>query len=365
MCRRSTSATANATCRLAGNGGRLYRLCVVARIAASILLMSSCTGAQVALLSDTAEKSARKTIGQATKRSATKIGEISAATSLTKETQTAQQPLATAATTVAAAATTARSENNNTVKSHVEAMQWAPHAFERLVALGLETQSSLLTKFGGNRRVTTSSAFSGVGAPETADLFIEAATCRIAPNIAALTLVPLWAFEYNRKCQEELLVAACPPQHVFGNILDLCPRQYRKACGLDGGVAKDADALRDCLPRCNVKRRLWCVRCGRRCRLQYAAIHRAGSPCTDHSTFNQNRKAFSGPNAKLFFLWCALMLVTQPLVIFHDNVPSFGDEELRNQLGSHYVIIRILTCPSQLGPKFGVLAIIMILMTDD
>eukprot|EP00959_Pyramimonas_sp_CCMP1952_P292473 6116951-Pyramimonas_sp.AAC.1 len=55
-----------------------------------------------------------------------------------------------------------------TVLSHTDAMQWAAHGLERVQAIGLETSQTLRDKLC-DLSITTSSAFSGVGAPEIAD----------------------------------------------------------------------------------------------------------------------------------------------------------------------------------------------------
>ena len=119
------------------------------------------------------------------------------------------------------------------VRSHVEAMQWANDGLTRLQQLGSETKPTLIKKLC-DRTITTSSAFSGVGSPETSDLFIEAAVAQLSsldPGTTPLKFEGEWALEFDGPCQEELLAAQQPPQHLFVNILDVCPERYRKMCG--------------------------------------------------------------------------------------------------------------------------------------
>ena len=110
-----------------------------------------------------------------------------------------------------------------------------------------------------------------------------------------------------------------------------------------------AEQLRRVLPGCKTRSKAWCVKCGKECPISHTDVHRAGTPCVDHSTFNQNRQAFDGSKAKLFYLWVAFMFTVRPMVIFHENVTSFGEAELRDHLGKVYVIVRIVTFPSHLG----------------
>ena len=64
---------------------------------------------------------------------------------------------------------------------------------------------------------------------------------------------------------------------------------------------------------------------------------------------NTDRQGFDGYTAKLFYVWCAIIRTVKPYVCFHENVPSFGDQEIRELLGSMYIVVRIQTCPSELG----------------
>eukprot|EP00969_Alexandrium_andersonii_P115780 5120461-Alexandrium_andersonii.AAC.1 len=59
------------------------------------------------------------------------------------------------------------------------------------------------------------------------------------------------------------------------------------------------------IPRCKTKRQAWCFIHGKYCSITTTDTTRAGSPCTDHSSYG-SQKRFQGSKAKYFYLWVAL-----------------------------------------------------------
>jgi len=56
-----------------------------------------------------------------------------------------------------------------------------------------------------------------------------------------------------------------------------------------------------------------------------------------------------GPQAKVFYVWVALVRTLQFHVIWHENVQEFGADELTQMLGDLYILIRLLGDPRSLG----------------
>ena len=95
-----------------------------------------------------------------------------------------------------------------------------------------------------DRRIDSSAAFYGVGAPEIADRFIERGVAEFigdhassSPRPRGLRFVSKWAIEIYKVCQSEALHAKDGPEHLFNDICDSLPPLWRKRCGLDGHAA--------------------------------------------------------------------------------------------------------------------------------
>ena len=117
----------------------------------------------------------------------------------------------------------------NTVTTLNDAFGWCKQGFDKLLEASVLTHEQL-ARVLSDREVTTSTAFSGVGAPENADTILSNTARDFLGEAAGgqhlrhLTFKPLFAIEFNRACQKELLALPGPPQHVFGNILDFFAR---------------------------------------------------------------------------------------------------------------------------------------------
>jgi hypothetical protein len=205
-----------------------------------------------------------------------------------------------------------------------------------------------------DRTITTSSAFSGVESPAVGDDSISGTARKLLSN-RQNTEIPTpicfpkhWAFEYDSKCVEEIKAMQCPPQHLFRDIMELTADAHRKKCGLDGGTELPAERLRRIIPFSDVKTTAWCLLCEKHCLLESTAVHRAGSPCGDHSSYG-GQERFSGRRAKCFYTWVALMRKLRPKIIFHENVVQFGAGEMQELLGDLYVVTRVVMSVEEQG----------------
>ena len=245
--------------------------------------------------------------------------------------------------------------DNDEVTDVNEAMMWCQRGFERIANCTRLTANGLARLFS-NRRITSSGVFSGIGSAElahgiidkTADRFIDSLPAHDRPLLGPMTSFSAWGIERDHSCQEALIAHPFGPECIFSDVLDILPPQARLACGLDGGTELQAAQLKEVIIKSKVDLSAWCVRHGRKCRLQRTHMHVAGTPCINHSSMGK-RELFSGSAAKLFFAWARLMRVLLIPIIFHENVPAFGTEALSDILGDLYIIVRCLICPTQLG----------------
>lgn len=215
-----------------------------------------------------------------------------------------------------------------------------------------------------NRRVTTSIAFSGIGSPETSDYQINRATRRKLQKMIAsekcehgrqrlerrspINLCNIWCIECSEKCWEELLCLPEPPVHIFTDISEFVAKHLRKAMGLDNGKELTSSELRELIPFSTLVSKAFCVVHGKRCTITKTDLHTAGSPCTDHSSMGKGSK-MEGKQAKLFYVWIALVRALLFNIIFHENVPQLGSGDLIFFLGDLYIIITTIVDIDELG----------------
>eukprot|EP00973_Karenia_brevis_P090199 12401424-Karenia_brevis.AAC.2 len=260
-------------------------------------------------------------------------------------------------------------------KPHTHVLQWAEgvalpaHAKKVIKTLenifewahdGLHTAAEINTQMtiecSSNRLLNTSSAFSGYGTDCISEKFITAAANKFLQKLPGpsaskpcpITFAPKYAIEYNKACQQELLIIENGPEHVYADILDFVPDSMRKSCGMDGGVQRSNAYLRRVLPFCKPKRSAWCLRHRKHCVIISTDIHSAGSPCQDHSSLGKGLK-FDGIRAKCFYIWVALRRDLKDTVSWHENVLGFGTDELEELLGDMFVIILLVTRPPETG----------------
>ena len=96
-----------------------------------------------------------------------------------------------------------------------------------------------------DRRIDTSGAFYGVGAPEVADNIFHAVASEYINEHwngtpedmpSAISFKSQWAIEKDGRCQMEILRDPHGPEHVFGDITDFLPAIWRRRCGLANGT---------------------------------------------------------------------------------------------------------------------------------
>ena len=231
-----------------------------------------------------------------------------------------------------------------TVNSPTESLKWGIHALVRLSAyMDVPTILGLVCE----RTLTGSSAFSGIAGSENSDATMEGGIQKfvdmvwnpaVTPTPNPIVVMPMWCFEIDQKCQEEIMSLPRRPQHIFGNLLELVPNSMRLYVGLDGGKELPASTLKKLLPKAKLKRTAWCVVHGCFCPVMRTDKHDAGSPCTDDSNAGLRRGPV-GPNRKLFYVWLALCRNLKFKLAKHENVNQFDVSEAAELVGDLYVII--------------------------
>ena len=140
--------------------------------------------------------------------------------------------------------------------SLTSAFQWVHSALDRILHTSLLTSTELLAVFA-NRRLTCSSAFSGIGTPEVAHQVITRSTQAYFKNAiphtgeqATLNITTAYAVEWNTACRAELKVLPHGPSHIFGNMIDFCTYNIKVQCGLlPKHTPKPNSFLRNVMPR--------------------------------------------------------------------------------------------------------------------
>jgi site-specific DNA-cytosine methylase len=169
------------------------------------------------------------------------------------------------------------------------------------------------------------------------------------PPPAPLKFTCAWAIEINKKCQDELLFdKENGPAHLFNSIEDFLPPNARAWCGLDGNKRIPNAKLRQRLPGIKMLRRAWCLRCKADCQLIPTHVHQASAPCIYHSSLG-GHAGDEGSGMYLHWAWIALIRTLRIAVLLTENVASFGDGDFCEFLADIYIVIRILTCPTNLA----------------
>ena len=84
------------------------------------------------------------------------------------------------------------------------------------------------------------------------------------------------------------------------------------------------------------------------CRVPAVDLEVAGLPCTDFSSAGL-RVAEQGPTLLVHLAWARKMLLEQPALILHENVPLYPAELLEEHLGAVYHLYTFLVSPADAG----------------
>ena len=215
-------------------------------------------------------------------------------------------------------------------------MSWPKRAFYQLKnTMG----NNMLCKLATVLSITTlSTAFSGIGSPETAANVIAsflAFELQDDPkmknfDVGKLHMKCISAFEYDSHCVSELTLHPGGAQCIFADISDCLIPSVKKI--IKEAVAKKQvppmKFMKSILstPHClNLKQ--WCARHNRICEVKSGKFHIAGPPCVDFSSLGAG-KATDGDTMLPWYAWVALRLHFMEPMILHENVERFDPKLL-------------------------------------
>ena len=196
-----------------------------------------------------------------------------------------------------------------------------------------------------------STAFSGVGAPETARLnlaqfFVSTIT---GLSLTTFALAPLFCIEWDHACQGELLCGPHPPQCLFTNMLDFINPLVKQR--VEQNIRTwSVDKLKELVTTGELAiDSAYCVIHKTVCKLVRAMMHLAGPPCTDWSSQWCARQREEGVTILCTLLWISQRLLMRELLCIHENVAAFDLSLLADTLGHMYILFSSLINLEQLG----------------
>eukprot|EP00959_Pyramimonas_sp_CCMP1952_P433774 9083439-Pyramimonas_sp.AAC.1 len=180
------------------------------------------------------------------------------------------------------------------------------------------------------RRLTMSTSFSGIGAPEVACDTLYHALCAFSDDTIRVdhtdnTHRPrcLFGVEIDAAARAELKLLPHGPECVFYNVVDFFRDSHRDFICAHASTLTAAH-FEDLVMSGNLTRRhAACCIHGMACELHRADIHIAGTPCPDWSPQQNQRLGEHGPTSLAYYAWCATRRLIQEPGILHENVPEF------------------------------------------
>ena len=235
------------------------------------------------------------------------------------------------------------------IKTLEDASRWAHYNLARLSqhlsCYDDDPEVALGTAFD---RLSLSTAFSGVGGVEVSKGILGDALAQGSSGRYGRHGKNLFAIEWNEEAQHELKCFPCPPQCIFPDILDQVNKRVAAVLVKQAYRMEFEDLLRVFQDTNLLQKTMWCIVHGKRCTLERAFVHAAGTPCTDWSS--QGCRSQSNGKTMLYTLaWAAQRMILQEECILHENVPEFKVEILDMLLGALYVINSVVVCASAFG----------------
>jgi len=197
--------------------------------------------------------------------------------------------------------------------------------------------------------LTLSTNFSGIGTPEHAKHFLEAASVVAFGHKVSMHCAS--ACDSNRRNQAILSnmgTGAC----VFDNILSASQLGADMFQDAAKAGTVDFEAAWEKLRHFGVDlRHRRCAAHGSTCSVPRASIEVAGTPCQPWSSMGAGLGQRS-PLIIMFIVWCLVMREVQPFVIIHENVVGFDMQLLIKCLGDLYTITWLKVSPRDVGFAF-------------
>ena len=217
--------------------------------------------------------------------------------------------------------------------SLIDAYRWCDLLWDKLLEYDsgdTAEDGAALTAALSGRRLSVSTAFSGIGTPELACSTIGKSARRFVASQwsgppgdvpVALSFQQVWACEKSSKARAELLISPSKPQHLYQDIKSFLPAGARRLAE-KGGLHLPGQAMTSCTQST-------CLVCKGTCSPESTLLHIAGSPCQDFSSYGK-RLGQLGPRMGDFQAWAAMVLTLAFAVVVHENVTQCGKEALED-----------------------------------
>lgn len=230
-------------------------------------------------------------------------------------------------------------------------MRWMDDAFSIMQAdmhPDVDVLPGLATSIG---KLTISTAFSGIGAPEHSLLAVGAALQHHLKLDAAPSAQCLSCMEWAQEGRLELACLPHPPECRFTDV-NFCwhpsVRRSLVAASQSPDPPQRADFKRIIDTGAAASTHAWCERHQGSCPFKTAMIHVAGPPCTDWSPQGA-RKRRAGPTNLCTMGWVCQRCFLQEDIIVHEEVKEYPIEDLIFFLDKYYVMQSVLTNPLEIG----------------
>jgi len=239
-------------------------------------------------------------------------------------------------------------ESLKEVSTLADIMSWPEHAFAVLEdKFGRDILFKLAAALA---RDDSSTAFSGVEAPQTAKTFLR---LRLETYLGITIPCPphKFAIEVDTEAQYEILSHPDSPDCLFGDIgqfwvpavQDILAGMKRRGEAITVGKLLPITKSRKA-----VRLKGWCLRHRKYCSLTRTSSHTAGPPCVGFSSIGKSLKD-EDPSVEFFMAWCAIVLVLLFPIVLHENVPQCALALLALIFGEAYDIDETILEPVTFG----------------
>jgi hypothetical protein len=198
---------------------------------------------------------------------------------------------------------------------------------------------------------TTSTCFSGIDSPGTADQLLAGA---LSDELGEPVPAPrhLAACELDQECVRELLAHPSKPEHIFSDV-----RGFMKPALLEqirreqarGNIVSLGSLAPVVASGLAAQKTGWCTVHSRMCTYPTATLHTSGPPCPDWSRMTKGRPRGDGKTAIAIAAWAGLVLATEPDIVLVEEAPDIDQELLSVMFGHIYRQDHAILCPSAFG----------------
>ena len=211
---------------------------------------------------------------------------------------------------------------------------------------------------------TLSTAYSGIGAPETACAMLSHQLRIFWPDFPEGDLmVPKAMCEIDPDCIDELLARPHCNSCVFGDINKFWhPKTAATVSKAWACPSSSWDMLGPAVKAGKaVVGEAWCYRHRRVCTYPSCTVHVAGSSCTNHSAMGDGISV-DGHTSIPKLAWMGMRRLKREPVVLVENVANFPESMLTEYLGDLYTIRVVKLCASPLWPQRRLRKFILMLL---